>query len=91
MPDPLVYPAELIAEFAGLKARNLALLDAAIAGAADREGLIDHLHRLGGAAGLFGEGALGEAAKALGESIEASASALPAAGYAALAGLIRAS
>lgn len=91
MPDPTVYPPELHAEFAALVARTGALVASAQAGTPDRDGLIDLLHRLGGAGGLFGRGELGAAAKALGEAIEASAVPLPASAYAPLAALIAAS
>lgn len=82
------YPAELIAEFARLKQRTLLLLESAAAGQPDKAALIDHLHRLGGAAGLFGEAALGSAAKVLGDRIEDAAQAVRPADYAALAALI---
>ena len=88
---PEGFPADLIAEFAGLKQRIARLLETAAAGAPDQPALIDHLHRLGGAAGLFGEGALGSAAKQLGERIEFSPQDVQGADYAALAALIAAS
>ena len=88
---PEDFPADLIAEFGQLKQRVARLLDSAAAGAADAPALIDHLHRLGGAAGLFGEGALGRSAKLLGDRIEFSPAAVQPADYAALAALIAAS
>lgn len=90
-PLPENFPADLIAEFASLKQRIARLLEAAAAGAADGPALIDHLHRLGGAAGLFGERALGEAAKVLGDRIEFTPDTVRPADYAALAALIAAS
>jgi HPt (histidine-containing phosphotransfer) domain-containing protein len=85
------FPADLLAEFDRLKRRIGRLLDTAAAGTPDWPALIDHLHRLGGAAGLFGEEALGAAAKRLGERIECAPEAVQAADYAALAALIAAS
>ncbi len=81
------YPAELLGEYARLKLRVLAALEAREAAPPAR--LIDLLHRLGGSAGLFGEPGLGEHCKALGLRIEAGAAA--ALSCAALAQALRAS